>query len=477
MTAIRFFNEIFNIGFDIGSTIVDDLSDMAVASVSEKYTATYNAELAHPSEVLQRNVNGFHIGKWSVPFSEAHSMIVIGGSGSNKSTSTVATLLLQNHIGSYVVYDPSGEVFKIGSPALKQAGYRILIFDPDHPEISCSFNGLIKSKDESSITTFINVLTRNSLGQAPYDYWAQSGEHQICFWAKFLHRYADKKYVNLANVNYLLKVFLADPALCDALVLRLSQNNQRVLTEYRAIVATPERTLQSTLATARNILRLYDLSQVSLVTSADTFSYEDFRKTKHILFIKSSASKAKTYASLTAGIIEYFISESLSEEPNPHNLPLTLIGEESANLMLPNLGAALSLGRKHSLNTITLWQDYNQIESIYGKHDAANIFANSTIRVFMGCNKPQDTCLMLEKMLGKRTIEIDGGRVVTREILTAQEIRELSKAIVFNGNKRACLVEHDPYFAQQGLRKLARLPAYIPKQHLTHHEPPLIPIE
>jgi type IV secretory pathway TraG/TraD family ATPase VirD4 len=476
MKWLQFLNEVFDIGFSVTEVIADDVSDMAVATVPPKYKPYYDAGLAEPHDVLIKGGSGFHVGEWSIPFVEAHSQMVLGCSGSNKTTSCIFPMLLNNDACSYVIYDPSSEIFNGCAAAMHRNGTKISIFDPDHPCESVSFNGLAKCTDESQIYSFVNVLVRNDLGKMPYDYWAQSAEGIIVFWSKLLWKFADARYVNLANVNYILKVFSYDPERCDALVCKLSQNNEEILTEYRGIVSTPEKTLQSSLATARTMLRRYDLPNVCAVTSGDTVNYSDFRKQKHSLFIKSTAAKARTYGGVMASLIEYFINEALNSEPGIKQLPLTIVAEEAANLMLPNLNSALSLGRKSALYTATLFQDFSQVESVYGKYDAANIFANSTLRVFMGGNKPLETCQMLEKLIGKRSIVNDAGNTIVKEVLPVHELRELTKAVVLCGNKRPCIVPHAPFFTQPKLKRLAGLPRYQPEQHLLYHQTPLIPL-
>jgi type IV secretory pathway TraG/TraD family ATPase VirD4 len=107
-----------------------------------------------------------------------------------------------------------------------------------------------------------------------------------------------------------------------------------------------------------------------------------------------------------------------------------------------------------------LWQDYNQIEHIYGSNQAANIFANSKFKVFMPSGQPLATCRMLQELLGKYQYETDNGVTKTRELLTAQEIFQLKEILLLNGNNKPLLLKPLPYFLNSTLKGYAELPLY-----------------
>lgn len=469
---IQILNSLFGVVFSVIEAIISGISELTVAACPPKRKEVYNANFGKVDKMLSKNGQGFYIGEWSNTLEESHShMICLGGSGSKKSTAIVFNTLLQADNTSFVIMDPSKELLNSTASALEARGYKILVLDYNNPEKSEGFNVLATCKSYSDVYKIANILVRNSLEGSSYDYWAQSAEATIAFLCKYLITYAPPEYANLPNVLHLLRVFSYSPKLIDALIVK---TDPQLMSEYKGIVATPDKTLQSTLATAKTALRIYEAPSIGLITSFNSIDFDEFRREKCALYICSSASDSFLFKAITASFFESFFSHILSKPPYQKELSLMFLIDEAATIKI-SLSQALALTRKNNTSIATFWQDFNQIEHIYGKYEAVNIFSNSNLKVFMPSGQPLSTCKMISELLGKFSYESDG-QTKTRELLSVQEIHELNKMLVLIGNKPPLLIPAKQYFEVSRLRRMTELPPYIPENKLPFTECPLLPV-
>lgn len=470
---IQILNSLFGVFFALIESIISGICDLLVAANPSKRKEGYTADFGTASTMLSKKGDGFCIGEWSNTLKESHNhMICIGGSGSKKSTSIVYNTILTTDNASLVITDPSKELVYGTAAALAAKGYRILILDYNNEEKSEGFSVLSKSTSYTDVYKIANTLVRNSLEGSSYDYWSQSAEAVIGLFCKYLVGYAPAEYVNLPNVLHLLRVFSHSPKLIDALLIK---TDKHLLSEYKALVATPDKTLQSTLATAKNSLRIYETPSIAKITSYNTINFGEFRTHKCALYICSSASESFLYRAITATFFEAFFSYILSKDLSDVGMPIKFIIDEAATIKI-SLSQALALTRKYHVSIATFWQDFEQIENIYGKHEASNIFSNSQLKVFMPSGQQLNTCRMLSELLGKYSFTNDEGQNKIRELLTPQEVHSLKQILVLNGNKQPLLIEPKQYFEISRLRKLSQLPRYSPSNKLPHTDTLFLPL-
>lgn len=455
---LQLFNAIFNIFFSLFEAIVAKGADIVVAAVPERRDTTYNAMFVPPGKLFRKGGGGFSIGEYSNSLDEStRHMICLGGSGSKKSTAIVYNTVLQSPHSSQIILDTSSELLRGMGTALQET-HTICVINLHNPSTSEGINVLYKGMSYAEIHRVANTLVRNSLEGSDYDFWVQSAEAVIAFCCKYLVTYAEPEYVNLSNVLHLIRA-LSVPEQLDE---RMTHISEELSAEYKALIATSPNTLQSILATCRTAMRIYENPDIARITSTSTFSFEQLHKERYCVFICSSAADSALYRPVIATLFQSLFAHILSQPPyQKDELPLRVIIDEAATIHI-NLSQALSLARKHNVSIATFWQDFNQIESRYGRSEAANIFANSYLKVFMPSGQPLATCKMLSEMLGKYSYEVDGQTKI-RELLTAQEIHQLDKMLVLMGNNHPTLIEATQYFNIPKLRHMTDKPPYVPK--------------
>jgi len=439
--------------------IIGGTFDLVGNLISNERKTEYSAEFGVISEQLLRDGDGFRIGfKWGNTAHEANShLICFGGSGSRKSTCICFNTLLQSHSTSYIVHDCNRELFNGTGAYLSSIGYKVYVLDYDDYTKSIGFNALHKCKSETDISRTAQVIVKNALEGAAADYWSQSAENMIAFFAFALWKYAPKEYSNFANVLNMLEVFSFDAERLDRWVVNTA--DESLVNRYKAIVAVPEKTRLSTLATATNALAVYRASRIAAITSTDSIDFDVFRKEKSVLYLCSSPAMSTYARNVSACFFDSFFAHLLSRLPGKGDLGITFLIDEAGSMRLTNsLPKVLELGRKFRLSVATLWQDYGQVEHIFGKNEASNILANSRLKVYMPSGQPLATCRMLQDLLGKYQYETENGGTKVRELLTAQEIFQLRQLLVLNGNNKPLLIDPAPYFENPKLRMLAEMP-------------------
>ncbi len=458
----------FDLLLAIITQIIEVFGDFMVAAVRSRRKTVFNADFGKPEAQLNRSGNGFYIGEFCTTEAQMYShLICFGGTGSYKTSSVCIPILLHATKNSYVIHDPAKQAFNSTASHLAAKGYKILQLNYDDYTQSCRFNVLQKCRSETDVYQAINVITKNIYSGTSYDYWAKSAEDAIGFFAFILFSYAEPQYINLANVAHMIEVFSFGPEQIDTWL--APRASPRIINKYKSLIATPEKTLQSTLATAKSILQVYQIESFATITCSDEIDFSLFSKQKCALFICGSPKTAELGKGISASLFDSFFAHLMSHLPESDALGITFLLDE-ASLMTLSLSQVLSLGRKHKIAVASLWQNYNQIIHKYGTHEAENIYSNNYIKAFMPSGQALATCRMISELLGKYTYIDEFGKEKNRELLNPQEIFQLDKVLVLQGNKKPLLLNPSPYFENPRLLALTKKPIYtIPPQN----RPPL----
>jgi type IV secretory pathway TraG/TraD family ATPase VirD4 len=470
---IQIINGILSILFSIFEGAMQMLADGFVSLIPAKRKEKYDADFGAVSSTLVKNGGGFYIGNWSTSIKKSHEhLITLGGSGTHKSTSIIFPTILQANSVSMVVHDPSKQTLATAE-AKRKEGYTVLVLDYCNPEKSEGINMLSLCRTQADIYKIALVNVKNAIERTAEDFWTESAISLIVLMAKYLISYASPEYVTMANVLHLINVFSYKPESIDKLIVKTG--DAQLLNEYKALVSLPDRTLLSVVATAKTALSVYSDPQVQKVTSFNTIDFKRFKTEKTILYIVHNAPQAEYYRAVTASFMEMFWNYLLSEITEG-TYPIYFLIDEASSMRLTSLPQTVALARKHKISIALLFQDYNQLEHLYGKYEAANIMSNCATRIYMQ-NQPIETCMMLQNLLGKFSYTDNEGILRTRELLTAHEIRQLDRAIVLCSNKPALLLKPVPYFLQPKLKKLTELPHYEISNKLPFDVPPILNID
>jgi type IV secretory pathway TraG/TraD family ATPase VirD4 len=433
-------------------------------SVPEK-TQGYNADFASESSLLSTRNKGFCL-TGTKNLSVKHSYqnaIVIGGTGVGKS-SVVLIPSLYSMSGSFIINDPSGELFAKTSGALAKKGYDIKVLNFTKPESSSGYNPIKRAGDSSSIQKVASLLVENALGGKGKDpFWNTQAVSLISMLITIL-KTQDDAYCNLYNVRQLLNKLSGGKEKEGEVDALFSQYADDILfSEYKSFINMDDKVTTSVIATCKSALQIFNDESVARVTCFDNIDFQDFRDRLTALYIQNSTTDQKYYSVITSLFFEQFFSYVFSRFPKDSEQDIFLLIDEASSLRLPTLPLACANVRKHRAGIMLLLQDFNQLIYQYGKQEADGIKSNCFGRlVFTGSSFEQ--CKEMSELMGKYTYEDEDKKKVVRSLMLPEEIRTMkdTEAILVCGHFLPIKANLKPHYKSTQYRNYANsAPAVI----------------
>jgi len=456
--------------FEVFSGLVQEL-------LHPKQKTDYTASFIPAGELCSVHNHGFCItGKKSLTISQSYSNAsVYGPSGSGKSTSVSIPSVFSIAKGgsSICINDPSGEIYAACSGYLASLGYTIYRIDFSDP-FSASYNCLARCKTVSDILKVVSLILKNALGDSKADpFWERSAAMLIALFARYLLFHAAPEYRTMANVLRLIEAFAVHPEKTDRLF--AATRDEELLSAYKAILVTGDKTLQSIIATARAALAIFSDPAVVRTTTGDSIDFSLLRTERTAIFVCNPVQDAEYFKPLSALFFQSLFNETMSRIPQMTANSIFFILDEAATIRFTSLSTTISNIRKYRAGIMLLTQDFQSLLALYGSAEAHNIRTNTFAQVYLK-GQPLETCRELETILG-RFSHSDGHTERTRQLMTVDEIRMSDDAIILCGNHAPMKVRMTQFFQRDSLRKYAQMPPYQPEPNpFAHIIPPLIPL-
>ncbi|MFN8250266.1 MAG: type IV secretory system conjugative DNA transfer family protein [Ferruginibacter sp.] len=389
--------------------------------------------------------------------------LVVGPSGSGK-TSTVLYGVLNSTMrgnSSLCVLDISGEIYQHYSKYLSQ---KAKIYKIDFSETSDGFNPIeAYGNSISAIQKLAAILIKNSgIAGSGEPYWASSAEKIIVVMIQLLW-YEEAQFRTMLNLVRMLEVFAGEPKKIDIRVIKTKDED--LMAMYKSIIATPDKTLQSSISTALVALKIFRNPEVARVTAQSTFHFRTFRKEKSILFINIPVMDAPFMAPFAATLFEELFKVILERIPEKSEASIFCILDEMATLRFQNLGIVYANIRKYNAGCLGIIQDLDMLKMTWSAAEVQAILTNSYSKVFLP-GQPHGTCKLLEDMLGKDATH--------KPSMTASEIRTTSDALIFVGNLKPMKERPIPFYDHWLLSGRAAQGAFLQERKILFDTPPLL---
>ena len=389
--------------------------------------------------------------------------LICAPSGAGKTTTVVFASLnsLMRGNNSLVILDVSGEIYKQFSQYLSQKA-KIYKFDPT--DDNSDGYSLIESYGNSisSIQKLASILIKNSgIGGSGDPYWASSAEKIIVVMIQLLW-YEEPQCRTMLNLVRMMEVFAGEPKKIDMRVIKTK--NEDLISMYKALIATPDKTLQSSLSTALVALKIFRNPQVARVTAKSTFDFKTFRKEKSILFINVPVMDAQFMAPVTATLFEQLFTVILERIPEKSEMSVFAVLDEMATLKFQNLGMVYANIRKYNGGIMGIVQDLEMLRMAWSPAEVQAIISNSYSKVFLP-GQAHGTCKLLEDMLG---------RVEGKPLMTAAEIRTIKEALIFVGNHKPMRELLIPFYEHWQLKSRAAEGSNQQERKIPFDNPPLL---
>ena len=417
----------------------------------------YNAEFASQGILISRYNYGFCLtGRRNLTCKDSYqNALIIGGTGVGKSSVVLIPSLFKMR-GSFIVHDPSGELFTKTSGFLKQKGYQIKVLNFTNPQSSSGYNPLIRAQSLSDIQKVANILVENALGGKTKDpFWNTQATSLLAMLISILKKQGNE-YQDLYNVRQLLNRLGGSPESVDALFSEFA--DEVLFAEYKSFISYDDKVVSGVIATCKASLQIFNDDSVARVTSFDNLDFSDFRNKPTALFIQNSVADQKYYSVLTSIFFEQFFSFLLGCFPKKEEKDIFLLIDEASSLNLPTLPLAVANVRKHRSGIMLLVQDFNQLLHHYGKYDADGIKANCFAKMYF-TGTSLETAKELEQTLGKYQFEDNKKRTVIRSLMTNDEIRTMNvkRALLICGHFPPILAKLRPYYKNTTFRNYSNI--------------------
>jgi type IV secretion system protein VirD4 len=416
----------------------------------------YNAEFAPVSSLFSKRHYGFCLtGKKNLSVKLSYqNALVVGGTGTGKS-SVVLIPSLYTMRSSFVVNDPSGELYSKTAGYLKQRGYDIKILNFTDPTVSSGYNPLSRTQSSSDIQKVASLLIENSLGKGKDPFWNTQAVALLAMLITILKK-QESQFQNLYNVRQLLNQLGGNHEAVDSFFSRFA--DEILFTEYKSFIAYDDKVVNGVIATCKAALQIFSDEAVASVTSFDNLVFDDFRNKRVVLFIRNSVADQKYYSVLTSILFEQFFTYVLGRFPQDTEQDIFLLIDEASSLNLPTLPLAVANVRKHRGGVMLLLQDFAQLVHNYGRYDADAIKSNCFAKMYF-TGQSLETTKELEATLGKFEYKDDKGHKVVRALMTNDEIRTIksSRAILICGNNAPIMAKLVPYYKNRLYRNLSAI--------------------
>lgn len=220
-------------------------------------------------------------------------MLVIGGSGAGKTRFFVKPNILQMN-SSYIITDPSGELFRDEGKMLRDNDYDVRVFNTFDPNMSMQYNPLSYIQKDADVTDLVTTLIKNT-GEATGDnkYFDDATKLLLSAIILFLIHYCPKSEHDFAHVMQL--VVAADvpegarnpQSDLDKIFEQVEKVDPHglALKMYKSFKSTSGKSLKSVLSSTATRLTVFNYAEIERLTCADTISLTTIGDEKTALFI------------------------------------------------------------------------------------------------------------------------------------------------------------------------------------------------
>ena len=374
--------------------------------------------------------------------------IVCGRTGVGKSTGFIIPNLIERTGISMIVTEATpgendqGELYSLTSGFRAKAGQHIYSFNPsDLSSTRINPIDLVRMTSEDKKSDAAEKLAALIITNAAGDStrtdptWDQS--EKILLTSLILHAASiDENFGHLGFIRWILLSGIKE-------VLKMLKNSpsEQGQSEFRGwLNNTSENFRFGVISGLLTKLNPWLSDTVVTLTSATDLNLELLSRQRFTFYLSvpSTRKSMQTIGSLVLNfLLDFLLSAELKE-------PLGMMLDEFTNFgYIPGMAERLSLVRKRNIGMVLGFQNYMQLEKVYGYKNAEIILDQPSCQVYFR-QKNMNEAIRLSRAIGKTTVEerrtqYDGRiheQIVGRDLITADELTRLDKdtVIILTGN-------------------------------------------
>ena len=344
--------------------------------------------------------------------------LVIGGSGAGKSFRKIKPDIIQM-TGSYVVTDPSGELYRDMAGFLRKHGYKVKLFNLKDIQYSNTYNPFAYVTNENELLNLAKLFMNSTAGEGDkQDFWSGSAE-KLLFTVMLYYYHSPDEPATFGNVVRLLATIQFDKqtgmispdckiAQCVAEHQAREGTGDALSVFWDSIKGQPEETFGGIRATIEQRLMHWVLPDMDILMSTDEMDFDDIGVHKTAIFLTLPTADS-TYSAVANLFYSQLFKRLMFIAERDYNARLPLLVsfelDEFSNIgKIPDFTEILAVVRKYNIRMCIVLQGLSQIKAIYDKK-MENILTNCSVITYLGTIDEESNKFISDKV-GTTTVQV-----------------------------------------------------------------------
>ena len=297
------------------------------------------------------------------------NILVFGGSGTGKTACYIKPNIMQR-LGSYVITDPKGELYRDTSKYLANYGYDVKVLNLVDPEYSNRYNPLAHIQDYADVDIIAHTIVEGGEGggKASDPFWDNTAKMLLKACIYYVISVLPEEERNLSSCLNIVRAGGADESIFDDLFVGELSPEHPGRKEYEGIRVGADKTKQSIAISLVSKLSHFDSPSMQRLTTSNDISFEELGERKMALYVISPDSHSTYNYILTIfyGQLLQRLYAQADRNGGALKQPTYLLLDEFANIgKIPDFNQKLSTSRSRLISMSIIVQSLDQLVDLY----------------------------------------------------------------------------------------------------------------
>lgn len=355
-----------------------------------------NKNMSHNSMILAEN-QYYSLDCYKTQLN--NNVLVVGTSGAGKSRSIVAPNLLQA-VGSYIVSDPKGNLYKKYGEYLRQKGYDVKKLDFTDPANSAGYNFFryIRSTQDIIKIAHMLIYQREGGSFSGDPFWDDASQILIQALIACLYYHDIEERRNFGCLMRMVECcdvggdMNLETSPVDIYMREIEKKHpdSYAVSAYRKFRVAADKTLRSILITVNAKLGVFDTPEIRKMTTKDEMDIAGIGQRKTALFVvvsdtdRSMDGLANIFFTQAMNELCFYADKYCKDEKLP--VPVRFILDDFAtNCKIEEFPRMIASIRSRGISTMLMIQAESQLMENFG-NDGKTIIGNCDTYVYLGGN-------------------------------------------------------------------------------------------
>ncbi|MBR6695420.1 MAG: type IV secretory system conjugative DNA transfer family protein [Oscillospiraceae bacterium] len=342
-----------------------------------------------------------------------NNVLIVGSVGCGK-TRHIVTPNIYEAVGSYVITDPKGNLYKQYGDYLRSKGYDVKLLDFTNPKKSVRYNPFAYIKNTHDILKLSSAIVADerALNNQKDPFWERNASELLNALIGILYEMDKENGTKICSVSKVLELLRKgerpyEESKCSVLsqmfeAYKLSHPDSWAYEQFKKVDAAPTKTYDSVRATLFGKLVAFDTVELKEMLKTNDFYFRDIADRKTAIFITVS----DTDRSLD-DLVNLFYTQAMNElcyyadtECVDNRLPIPvrfILDDFATNCKIKDFPRMISSFRSRAISVMLMIQAESQLTACYGDN-ASTIIANCDTYAYLGGND-----INTQKAISERT--------------------------------------------------------------------------